>query len=95
MNKYIGTTTTTNLMNGSLTEELLLERGLRQCDSLSPFLFLLTTKGLHVMMTTMVESNIFFGYQVGKNEPTVISHVQFVDETLILGGIKAYVRFES
>lgn len=42
-------------------------------------------KGLHVMMDAMVENNIFYGYQVGKNDPVIISHLQFDDVTLILG----------
>jgi len=33
----------------------------------------------------MVENNIFYGYQVGKNDPVIISHLQFDDVTLILG----------
>jgi len=32
-----------------------------------------------------MESNIFIGYCVGRHNPTVISHLQFVDDTLPLG----------
>jgi hypothetical protein len=42
-----------------------LERGLRQGDPLSPFLFLLAAEGLNVMMRAMVEGNRFVGYSVG------------------------------
>jgi len=85
MKECIRTTTTSILVNGSLTDEFLLERGLRQDDHLSPFLFLLAAEGLHVMMTTMAESNIFIGYRVGMHPPTIISRLQFADDTLLLG----------
>ncbi|MCI42795.1 RNA-directed DNA polymerase (Reverse transcriptase), partial [Trifolium medium] len=38
------------LVNGSPTDEFPVERGLRQWDPLSPFLFLLAVEGLHVLM---------------------------------------------
>lgn len=56
---------------------------MRQGDHFSPFLFLLAEEGLYVMMTTMVESNIFTGYRVGLHSPTVISHLQFADDSLL------------
>ncbi|PNX63811.1 receptor-like kinase, partial [Trifolium pratense] len=52
------------LVNGSPTEEFPFERGLRQGDPLSPFLFLLAAEGLNVLMETMVERNVFSGYNV-------------------------------
>jgi hypothetical protein len=52
----ISMATTSVLVNGSPTKEFPLERGLRQGDHLSPFLFLLAVEGMHVMMTSMVES---------------------------------------
>jgi len=37
------------------------------------------------MMTTVTEANLFIGYSVGSNNPTVNSHLQFVDDTLLMG----------
>ncbi|PNY14688.1 cysteine-rich receptor-like protein kinase, partial [Trifolium pratense] len=79
------TATTSVLVNGSLTDEFPLERGLRQEDSLSPFLFLLAAEGLHVLMEAMVERNLFTGYSVGELAVTQVSHLQFADHTLLMG----------
>jgi hypothetical protein len=70
------TATASVLVNGSPTEEFPLERGLRQGDPLSPFLFLLAAEGLNVMMSAMVERNMFTGYDVGEQESITISHLQ-------------------
>ncbi|MCH80408.1 cytochrome P450 [Trifolium medium] len=79
------TATTSVLVNGIPTDEFPMERGLRQGDPLSPFLFLLAAEGLNVMMRAMVQSNIFTGYSIGSTNPTVVSHLQFADDTLLMG----------
>ena len=62
------------------------ERGLRQDDPLSPFLFLIVVEGLNVMMNALVETGHFSGYKVGGNNNRVsITHLQFADDTLLIG----------
>ncbi|CAJ2651635.1 unnamed protein product [Trifolium pratense] len=79
------TATASVLVNGSPTDEFPLERGLRQGDPLSPFLFLLAAEGLNVLMEAMVVSNLFTGYSVGELSPMTVSHLQFADDTLLMG----------
>ncbi|GAU51587.1 hypothetical protein TSUD_414310 [Trifolium subterraneum] len=79
------TATTSVLVNGSPTDEFPLERGLRQGDPLSPFLFLLAAEGLHVLMEALVERNLFSGYSMGSEAPVSVSHLQFADDTLLMG----------
>ncbi|GAU49411.1 hypothetical protein TSUD_407260 [Trifolium subterraneum] len=79
------TATASVLVNGSPTDTFPLETGLRQGDPLSPFLFLLAAEGLNVLMKTLVENNLFTGYSVGTQAPVSISHLQFADDTLLMG----------
>jgi len=85
MKECVTMATTTVLVDGSPIEEFPLAPGLRQGDPLSPFLFLLATEGFYVMMESMVTNNIFYGYKVGRGRNLYISHLQFVDDTVILG----------
>jgi hypothetical protein len=73
------------LVNGSPTKEFKMERGLRQGDPLSPLLFLLVAEGFNVLMSKAVEVGNFMGYKVGEEEELSISHLQFADDTLIIG----------
>jgi hypothetical protein len=65
MRECVCTAKASVLVNDSPTDEFPLERGLRQGDPLSPFLFLLAAEGLNVMMRAMVAGNQFAGYSVG------------------------------
>jgi len=81
----VTTATASVLVNGSPTDEFSLARGLRQGDPLSPFLFLLAAEGFHVMKDSLNTNNLFSGYKVGTERPVSVSHLQFADDTLILG----------
>jgi hypothetical protein len=81
----VTTSTASVLVNGSPTSEFPLQRGLRQGDPLSPFLFLLAAEGLNVMMSSLVANNLFTGYGVGNTNSVAVSHLQFADDTLLLG----------
>lgn len=72
-------------MNGIPTNEFPLERGLRQGDPLSPFLFMLVVECFNVIMDALVTNNIYTGYKVGGADGVSISHLQFADDIIILG----------
>ncbi|GKE26752.1 reverse transcriptase domain, reverse transcriptase zinc-binding domain protein [Tanacetum coccineum] len=71
-------------MNGSPSDEFGLERGIRQGDPLSPFMFILASKGLNVIVNEAVENDIFRGVKVGTNNVTV-SHLQYADDNIFFG----------
>ncbi|GKA48669.1 RNA-directed DNA polymerase, eukaryota, partial [Tanacetum coccineum] len=77
-------TTSSVFINGSPSKEFSLERGLRQGDPLSTFLFLVDAEALHVVMEEATEKNIFRGIRVAQNCNT-ISHLQFADDVLFVG----------
>ncbi|GAU46944.1 hypothetical protein TSUD_180480 [Trifolium subterraneum] len=81
----IRTASTSVLVNGNPTEEFPLERGLRQGDPLSPFLFLIAAEGLNVLMQALVEHQFSSGYSFGVQNQNSVSHLQFADDTLLLG----------
>jgi len=81
----VGTASASVLVNDSPTKEFPVKRGLRQGDPLSPFLFLLAAEGLSIVMKAVVDSHLFTGYRFGSNGAVAISHLQFVDDTLLVG----------
>ncbi|GAU46317.1 hypothetical protein TSUD_243380, partial [Trifolium subterraneum] len=81
----VTTATASVLVNGSPTDEFKFERGLRQGDPISPFLFLLAAEGFNIMMTAMVSNNLFTPYSIGPRQEVKISHLQFADDTLLVG----------
>jgi hypothetical protein len=72
------------LVNGCPTEEINIQRGLKQGDPLAPFLFLLVAEGLGGLMKKAVSSSRFQGFRIGENGLS-ISHLQYADDTLCVG----------
>jgi len=85
MSECIGMATTSVLVNGCPMEEFPMERGLRQGDMLSLFLFLLAAEGFNVLMCSLKEAGLFRGYLVGHDNELCLSHLQFSDNTFIIG----------
>ncbi|GKU93956.1 hypothetical protein SLEP1_g7505 [Rubroshorea leprosula] len=71
------------LVNGSPTPEFKMQRGLRQGDPLSPYLFLIAAEGLHALLYEAERKNLLEGVDI--NENLSISHLQFVDDTVLIG----------
>jgi hypothetical protein len=90
----VTTTFASILVNGSPTNEFKFERGFRQRDHLSPFLYLLVVKGIDVLMNATMEVGLFTGYSVGRLDNISVSHLQFVDDTLLFGS-KSWANVRS
>jgi len=59
------------LVNGSSTKQFNPTRGLRQRNSIAPFLFLIVAQGLSGMVNQVVRENLYTGINVGKNRVKV------------------------
>nr|GEV08879.1 RNA-directed DNA polymerase, eukaryota [Tanacetum cinerariifolium] len=84
INGCLGSAYSSVLVNGSPTKEFKIEKGLRQGDPLSPFLFIIAMEALHVRLEDAKLKNIFEGVKVGSNDID-ISHLQFAHDALIMG----------
>lgn len=81
MNSCIQSVSFSILVNGSPTGSFEGSRGLKQEDHLSPLLLILVLKVLSKMITK-TEEGFIYGFRVGNGEVS-ISHLQFVDNTII------------
>ena len=70
-------------VNRELTTEFSLERGLRQGDRISPYLFLLCAEGFSALLRREEEEGRLHGIRICRGAPSV-SHLLFADDSLIL-----------
>ncbi|XP_058742442.1 uncharacterized protein LOC131614927 [Vicia villosa] len=70
------------LVNGSPTSDFMASRGLKQGDSLSPFLFLLVAEGLAGLMRNACEFGRFRGFHL--NDLIHFEMLQFADATVLI-----------
>ena len=70
------------LVNGRPTRQFGLERGLRQGDSLSSFLFNVAVEGLSALFRKAEDLNMVRGAVIGC-QVVHISHLQFADDTIL------------
>ena len=70
------------IINGSPTKSFRMERGLRQGDLFSPFLFVLITKVLNLLISKVEKRRLIKDLKVGW-ERVRLSHLQFADDTIL------------
>ncbi|GKV38639.1 hypothetical protein SLEP1_g46528 [Rubroshorea leprosula] len=72
------------LVNGSPTNQFPVNKGIRQGDPLSPFLFLIVAKGLNGIVASVVEKGRYKGVVIGSGD-VMVTHLQFADDTIFFG----------
>ncbi|PNY15230.1 cysteine-rich receptor-like protein kinase [Trifolium pratense] len=75
ISKCVRSTSASVLVNGSPEDEFKFERGLRQGDPLSPFLFLIVAEGLNAMVNASVHAKVFSGFSVREDESFKVTNL--------------------
>lgn len=70
------------LINGSPVGKIIPTREIRQDDPISPYLYLICTEGLSVMLQNQARQKQINGFKASRNAP-LISHMFFADDSLI------------
>ncbi|XP_020970234.1 uncharacterized protein LOC110268431 [Arachis ipaensis] len=78
----VSTSSMSVLINGSPSKPFKMERGLRQGDPLSPFLFVLVVDVLHRMIGKAVRNGRISPLLV-RRDHIELSHLQFADDTVL------------
>ena len=70
------------LINGEPTREIKPKRGLRQGDPISPYLYIICTKGLSRLIKNSIHAKKLHGFKASSSGPA-ISHLFFADDSLV------------
>lgn len=80
---YVFTSNLTVLVNDFPTQEISIQKGLKQGDPLAPFLFLMVAEGLSGLFSRAVDKQIFTGLRMGSSD-LVVSHHHCMNDTIIM-----------
>ena len=78
----ISTVSYSILINGEPSQIIHPTRGLRQGDPLSPYLFLICSEGLHILLHQAAEAKQIRGVSICKRRPR-LTHLFFADDSVI------------
>lgn len=79
----ITTVTYKAMLNGTTGPMIYPERGLRQGDPISPYLFIIAAEGLNVLMKDAIEGGRISGVKLKANAP-LLSSLMFADDTMLV-----------
>jgi len=82
------------LVNGILVGHMVPSRGLHQRDPISPYLFLFVSEGLSGLLKRFVERGSLHRFHLCLDS-LIVSHLLFVDDTLIFCQAKSPKRWLS
>lgn len=72
------------LINGSPSKEFQYERGVRQGDPLSPFIFIIAMEAFTFFMNKGCELELFKGFKTPNSGPC-LSHLSYADDVMLIG----------
>lgn len=70
------------LINGEPTKTIYPQRGIRQGDPISPYLYIICTEGLSQLLKKAIQDQKLHGYKASRAGPA-ISHLLFADDSLL------------
>ncbi|RAL49346.1 hypothetical protein DM860_012779 [Cuscuta australis] len=82
IHNLLATTSLSININGKNTKPFQTSRGLKQGDSLSPFLFIIASEGFSRTLNNLVLTKKIAGYNLGRNYHP-ISHLAFTDDLIL------------
>ncbi|XP_057489941.1 uncharacterized protein LOC130775950 [Actinidia eriantha] len=82
LDKRVSTARVSVLVNGFPGQQFQMRKGVRQGDSMSPFLFILAAEGLNWLPKSAKLLGSFSGLKMGVDGP-MVAHLQFADGTLV------------
>lgn len=85
MHECLSTALVSILVNGSPSKQFRMQKGIRQGDPLSPFLFIIGAESLNCIFQGAIHQGTIKGLRIGVDGP-LLTHLQFANDTLVFCG---------